>query len=331
MAGGDVGGAAAKPRLYTLSIAVPGSVVDNAQSRELKTCLVGQIARAAAIYQVDEIVVYDDMMGAARPAGGVPVPAAGGGSSDPNVFMARLLQYLETPQYLRRPLFPMHPDLRFAGLLAPLDAPHHVRVDEAAPFREGVVIEGKPPASAGGGIGNGSLVNIGLRRPAVIDRAIRPGVRVTVRLVHTSPAQRGHPAGSAVAPSTPRTELGLYWGYTTRLAASLSDVTAECPFPGGYDLTVGTSERGTASVDDPNFKLPTFRHALIVFGGVAGIEASVDADETSALAGENASSLFDLWVNTCPEQGSRTIRTEEAVLLSLARLRPAVARNVPPP
>lgn len=35
-----------------------------------------------------------------------------------------------------------------------------------------------------------------------------------------------------------------------------------------YDLTVGTSERGTVSVDDADFALPTYRHALIVFGGV---------------------------------------------------------------
>eukprot|EP00952_Eustigmatos_sp_NYUAD-ZCMA_P007157 30445-Eustigmatos_ZCMA.PRE.1 len=32
---------------------------------------------------------------------------------------------------------------------------------------------------------------------------------------------------------------------------------------GGYDMTIGTSERGDASVDDPNFSLPTFQHLLI--------------------------------------------------------------------
>ena len=40
--------------------------------------------------------------------------------------------------------------------------------------------------------------------------------------------------------------------------------------------------------------------------------------------------MFDVWVNTCPGQGSRTIRTEEAVLVSLAALQPALtaARSV---
>jgi Putative RNA methyltransferase len=39
-----------QPRTSTLSIAIPGSVVANCQTRELKTTLVGQIARAATIY-----------------------------------------------------------------------------------------------------------------------------------------------------------------------------------------------------------------------------------------------------------------------------------------
>lgn len=52
------------------------------------------------------------------------------------------------------------------------------------------------------------------------------------------------------------------------------------------------------------------RHLLVVFGGVAGLEASVDADEHLTISGEDASCLFDMWVNTCPAQGSRTIRTE---------------------
>ena len=52
-----------KPRFSTLSIALPGSVLSNCQTRELRTLLVGQIARAATIYHVDEIIVFDDKLG----------------------------------------------------------------------------------------------------------------------------------------------------------------------------------------------------------------------------------------------------------------------------
>jgi predicted SPOUT superfamily RNA methylase MTH1 len=127
--------------------------------------------------------------------------------------------------------------------------------------------------------------------------------------------------GTLVSSAEPREQTGVYWGYTARMAPSLRNVWEDCPFPGGYDLKIGTSERGSVSVDDADFSLPKFRHALVVFGGVAGIEECVNADETIPASGEDSHSLFDMWVNTCPEQGSRTIRSEEAVLISLGALR----------
>jgi len=62
--------------------------------------------------------------------------------------------------------------------------------------------------------------------------------------------------GTVVAPSTPKSEAGLYWGYATRLAANLSGVFTQCPYDGGYDMLIGTSERGS-SVDD--FVLQNFK------------------------------------------------------------------------
>lgn len=47
-------------RPHTLSVALPGSILNNAQSPELRTYLAGQIGRACAIFCVDEIVVFDE-------------------------------------------------------------------------------------------------------------------------------------------------------------------------------------------------------------------------------------------------------------------------------
>jgi predicted SPOUT superfamily RNA methylase MTH1 len=63
-----------------------------------------QVARTAAIFCVDELVIVDDTP--QRKDGTVSAGAA---------FLARVAQYLETPQYLRKALIPMHPDLRLAG------------------------------------------------------------------------------------------------------------------------------------------------------------------------------------------------------------------------
>ena len=34
--------------------------------------------------------------------------------------------------------------------------------------------------------------------------------------------------------------------------------------------------------------------------------------------------VFDMYINTCPDQGSRTIRTEEAVLISMSYMQTAI-------
>ena len=52
--------------------------------------------------------------------------------------LARILQYLECPQYLRKYFFPIHRDLQYAGLLNPLDAPHHLRQNDEFAFRYGL-------------------------------------------------------------------------------------------------------------------------------------------------------------------------------------------------
>ena len=307
-----------KPRYSTLSIALPTSVVQNCQTHELKTQLVGQISRACAIYHVDEVIIFDDQLSDRKDADPFAVSKAA-------AFMSRLLQYMECPQYLRRNFFPMHHDLKFAGLLCPLDAPHHVRAGERSRFREGVVLhEDKSPYKT-----ENSFVNIGVRQPVEIDRKLPQGIRCTVELKISDYDKAKGMKGIVVSPAAPREADGTYWGYTTRVAKSISAVFDECPFSDGYDLKIGTSERGDITVDDPEFKFPTpqFKHLLIVFGGVAGIEECIDGDESLELSGDDSKSLFNMWVNTCPYQGSRTIRTEEAVLLSLARFRPYIAKN----
>ena len=148
-------------RKWTVSMAVPGSMIENTQNLEFATFVAGQVARTAAIYNVDEVVVIDDTP--QRKDGTVGSGAA---------FLARILQYLETPQYLRKSLIPMHPDLRLAGLLPPLDAPHHMRATEWKPYREGLVMQSRA--------GSGSYIDIGLDRTAYVQQQLPQNQRVTL-------------------------------------------------------------------------------------------------------------------------------------------------------
>lgn len=311
-------------RQYTVSVALAGSILDNAQSPELRTYLAGQIARALAVFNVDEVVIFDDEQRedeaerSKKTTEGVFQGIGKHGQSC--VQLARILQYLECPQYLRKHFFPIHKDLKYAGVLNPTDMPHHLRATEKSQYREGVVID-RPPHK------NGSLANVGLAKDVILDKVINPGVRVTVKLdPETSLEVNNHKIfGKVVSPSAPRTEQGLYWGYQLRLADSLSGVLTKSPYKGGYDLTLGTSERGT-SVDEFEFDGENkFKHLLIVLGGVKGLEQALEVDDK--LDGADPEPLFDHYLNTCPSQGSRTIRTEEALLVTLSALRPKILKG----
>jgi hypothetical protein len=207
----------------------------------------------------------------------------------------------------------MHPNLRTAGTLPSLDMPHHMRTHELCPYREGVTL--KSPKS-------GTEVDVGLAQPYILpDVQIPPKTRVTLRL----PTDDSLTA-EAVSPATPREQGGYYWGFSVRRCGSLTSVFTETPFDGGYDLSFGTSERGMPlrRITSTASTMRRFRHAVIVFGGVAGLESAGRNDpelEAKGVKGINVAELFDYWVNLVPGQGSRTIRTEEAVWCGLMGLR----------
>ncbi|BDD63363.1 hypothetical protein MPDQ_002488 [Monascus purpureus] len=373
-------------RTHTLSVAIPGSIVANVPSLEQKTYLAGAIARALAVFCVDEVVVFDDfdsygnngnaesgrkvtLQNRKQPWNGYTA------NSDPSHFLAHLLSYLETPPYLRKYLFPMHPNLRTAGMLPSLDMPHHLRQNEWCDYREGVVISRRNSGSEGKGRKsskdhgenydnntnhtndhnqNGdtavTVIDTGLHQKVMLrDIELPERARVTVRFFSQDQQIQAEPVHS----STPRQEAGYYWGYYVRRCRSLSAVFTECPFDGGYDLSFGTSERGVPVSDimngqyddkringggskgddddgDTTAVFPDYKHLLVVFGGVAGIEVAVRNDRQlrgMSMRPVDANKLFDYWVNLLPGQGSRTIRTEEAVWLGLTSLRRLVERK----
>lgn len=128
-----------------------------------------------------------------------------------------------------------------------------------------------------------------------------------------------------------------YWGYNVRVAMNFEEVFRDCPYAeenkegekektslrqGGYDLTIGISDKGKTS-DFENYEPFTgFKHALIFFGGLDGIEGIVEEEESTFTRKEELKDKFDLFLNTTPERGTRSIRTEENMLVSLAALYP---------
>lgn len=108
---------------------------------------------------------------------------------------------------------------------------NHVKFNEGVGYvhfrcREGVVTD--KPVKAG----KGSIVNVGLLQDVHVDRLLTPGLRCTVKLL---PKRDGTKKlkGTIVSPSLPLREMGVYWGYSVRLAKSLSQVFSQSPYKEG--------------------------------------------------------------------------------------------------
>ncbi|MEM3442688.1 MAG: putative RNA uridine N3 methyltransferase [Candidatus Bathyarchaeia archaeon] len=271
-----------------VSIAIPASVVSDTPHLREKTAKIGLIGRAAAIFMVDEIIIYQD---------------------DPNVkqaadmdFVATLLKYMETPQYLRKRLFKLKTQLRYAGVLPPLRTPHHplnrkMRDLKIGEYRDGVTISSDK---------NGTRVDIGVEKTALIpNKQLAKGQRVTTKVTRIN--------GQVEVSLANRDEIPFYWGY---------NVTAERQTLKGllknvdFDLTIATSKYGVPFSDtakDIRDKWEKAQNILLAFGAPArGLY------EIAQLEGLVLDDAMDFVVNTIPIQGTETVRTEEAVLATLA-------------
>jgi predicted SPOUT superfamily RNA methylase MTH1 len=272
-----------KRRDYKLTIAIPASLVSEVPHLREKTIVIGQIARIAAIHRVEDIYVYRD------------VP-------DESRLIRLILNYIETPQYLRKNLFRMMEELRFVGVLPPLRTPHHPIERsssklETREFREGVVLSED----------NGEyLVEIGVETPArVTGRGPSIGGRTTVRLTSVQPM--------LTARFAKRREVKSYWGYAVHLAGGgLGKLASRDDF----DLTLATSRLAPPFRDlEHEFgpRLAEAKNVLIAFGSPRdGLKEILSRD------GLELSEVFDFSANVVPDQGSVTVRTEEALSAALA-------------
>ncbi len=272
-----------------LIIAIPASVISDTPHLREKTSKVGLIARAAAIFRVDEIIIYRDNQKVGQDA--------------ELKFISKLLLYIETPQYLRKRLFKIDPQLQFAGILPPLRTPHHsvsgktedLKVGE---YREGIVLSQ---------VKEGLQVDIGIGKPALLrEKQHAIGERLTLQIIKTG--------GQVEVQIVNRADVPDYWGYKITVAKSLKRAIEKSK----ADFSLGTSKKGEAFaniIDKLDEKWRTISSILVVFGSPAKGIYEIATDENIRLE-----TLLDFVLNMIPCQGTETVRTEEAILATLAIL-----------
>ncbi len=269
-------------------VLLPSSLVADAPDLRQKTLKIGSIGRALAIFHVGKVCIYND-----------DDPHLKNQASEVGV-ISTLLHYLETPQYLRKLLFPRARELRYAGLLPPLRTPHHPLADEKTrpgDYREAVVMDADK---------RGSLLELGIRERGFTSEKLSVGQRVTVRL------GEGLGEGKRAVELVPRSEVGEYWGYEISRAKTLAEALKVLK----TDYMIGTSRHGQNLYEAVQaIRSNNPRSVAVAFGGsYAGLF------EICERQGVDAGKLFDVIINTIPNQGTATVRTEEALVATLALL-----------
>ncbi|WP_052883372.1 putative RNA uridine N3 methyltransferase [Infirmifilum uzonense] len=210
--------------------------------------------------------------------------------------VAEVLKALETPQYLRRRLIPIKKELKYIGLVPPLAIPPHQLRRDDYDLREGVVIARH---------GKSLLIDAGLEKPLLVEGNAAVGKRVTIR--------RELNGWSLVQPS----DLNIYWNFRISCFKDLLSVVET--YRKKDFLIVATSRRGEGLTYE---KLNSIKGELIKRGskGVLFLFGSWRKGlfEIASEHNQSLQELSDYILNTLPCQGTRSVRTEEAVLATLS-------------
>jgi len=277
-------------RFNHLSIAIPASLVSDVPHLREKTVRIGLVGRAAAIFRVDEVIVFPDQPKVDQ-------------RRDMNL-ISTILSYMETPQYLRKRLFAIKPELRYVGVLPPLRTPHHPTADKIENLAVGEYREAVTVAR----VREGTLVDVGVEQPLPIEGKKLPlNKRVTVKVARLGK----NPAALLVK----REEIRQYWGYkVTVVDVTLGQLTKTRRF----DMVIATSRRGTplsTVKDEMEKRWKTSKNVLVAFGAPTQGLYEIVAQEKLRLE-----DVADFVVNTIPDQGTETVRTEEALNATLSML-----------
>ena len=256
-----------------LGIAIPDTVLEENGSLREKTVKLGAIARACAIYGVDLVEVFRDERGRGEAR-----------------LIRKVLEYLETPQYLRRKLYPLDETLRYAGLLPPLRIPSHKAKVPLERLTVGEIREGVTDSEG--------RVDVGLERPLLLKERVGARKRVTVKVVSKDPL---------TAELMRRQDVHEYWGFeveTVSLDETLSDSR--------FGLKIATSRYGN-SLQSQVYML---REALLK-GSSALLLFGSPSRGLFDIAGPELTKRVNFVLNVFVDQHVETVRTEEAIAAAL--------------
>ncbi len=278
------------PRLIKpiIDVAVPWNVLEECPDEREKIRKIGYICRGAAIFQTSRLIIY----------------RYGKVNEKELRFLKRNLEYLVCPPYLRKDLFKIEPELKYAGLLPPLKTPCHYLASRDK-IKPGDIVEGIVTRWDG----YFSLVKIGEGKFARVPRPYPVGSRLVVRIEAES--REGKYRAHVVSLD----KIEIYWNIMIEEKHLKELLNME-----DYSTIILTGREGRdirELYQDIQRELSRAKEQnkriLVIFGS-----PRKGVDQIFQEEGIDLGKYY--YVNFIPEQGVETIRTEEAIISVLSVL-----------
>lgn len=266
-------------------IAIPDSSLADEQTKRDKSIKAAHIARSCAIFKVNRIYIYRDRER---------------DYSYDRKMLKLILEFMDTPQYLRRILYPKITELEFAGILHPLKAPHHKPSIDPKNIKVGDIRQAVTAKVKGT-----YFVDAGLNALVPLEGSALEGKRITVKFTSEYPTLR-----CAVASQQ---DIHEYWGYEVKEVVSISEM-----LKGLNNMVVMTSKQGeplSKFEQELKQQLKDASTVLIVFGSPNRGVFEILKDER-----RHPKEFTKYVLNFFPEQMVETVRLEEAILGCLSLL-----------
>ena len=263
-----------------LSIAIPDSSLSDEKTLENKTRKIAFIARACGIFRINEIIIYRD---------------GKRNETDLKLFLT-ILRFLETPQYFRRDVFGKTNLLKFAGVLPPLKIPNQVMTSNPKEIkkndiREGIIVR----------VNGKKGVDIGIKHIINYHSKHDIGKRIIVKIKGVSP--------SFSIKEISKDEIPGYWSYNVRQSGNLFSLLSNWD---GIKLLTSRKSKPLNPTFINELK-KSEKPILVVFG-------STDKGIHDMLGSKINNIQNSKTANFFPNQGTETVRLEEAVLGCLSIL-----------
>lgn len=261
-----------------LAVAIPDSSLKDESTKLGKTRKISVIARICSIFRVEEIFIYHD----------------NDDNKNDRILLATILKYLETPQYFRKYLYSKIDELKFAGILYPLQIPSHSKTKDpkkikSGDIREGLVVNYK----------HKKFFDVGIKQLIPYFGSEKIGNRVTLQF------KNGYPNFSVKEIS--KEQIEEYWGYKVIERGSLISLVS-----GWNGKIVLTSRKGKKiKTSDLQWLSDNQKPTLVVFGSP---EKGLHDFLGSKITKINNSKILNFF----PVQGTETVRLEEALMGTLS-------------